>query len=470
MNRRGGAAGEAGEAVGEEADGVEGVGGGEAADGGETAGSETAGGGEARVPAAMRRVAVASLVGTMVEWYDYFVFGTASAVVFNRVFFPDLDPAVGTLASFATLGVGFVARPLGAVVIGHFGDRVGRKSMLVLTLMVMGLATLLIGVLPTYGTVGLWAPALLVLLRLVQGFGVGGEWGGAVLMVVEHAPARRRGFWGTFPQIGNAIGLVAATGIFAAFALLPEDQFLAWGWRVPFLLSGVMLAVGLWVRLAVEESPAFARLKERQAQARLPIVEVFKTQYRSVLMAVGLRACEGVFSYLILTFSLSYGTDDLGMSRTPILLATTVAAAVIGCAYPFFGSLSDRVGRRPVYLFGAAFTLVFAFPFTWLLGSGSMALLWVAIIVGYTLAIGSTYAVQPALFSELFSARVRYTGISVGQQLASVVTSGLAPTIASALTLWAGGSLWPVALYIVVSALITLATVRWIGETKTAGM
>ncbi|MBN9734133.1 MULTISPECIES: MFS transporter [unclassified Pseudonocardia] len=424
-----------------------------------------AGTGEKAAPSTIRRVAGASLVGTMVEWYDYFIFGTASAIVFNRIFFPDLDPAVGTLAAFATLGVGFLARPLGAVVIGHYGDRIGRKSMLVLTLLVMGVATFAIGLLPTYATIGIWAPVLLVFLRLVQGFGVGGEWGGAVLMVVEHSPPRQRGFWGTFPQIGNALGLISATGIFALFALLPEEQFLSWGWRIPFLFSAVMLAVGLYIRLAVAESPSFEKLKREQQQVALPIVEVFRTQWRSILTTIGLRSSEGVFSYIILTFALSYATGNLDLPRTPILLATTVAAAFIAVAYPLFGLLSDRVGRRPVYLFGALFTLVFAFPFTWLLESGSMALLWLAMIIGYVFAIGSTYAVQPALFSELFSTKVRYTGISVGQQLASVVTSGLAPTVAAALTLWAGGALWPVAVYVAASAVITIATVAYTRET-----
>src|SRR6266576_4232225 len=310
----------------------------------------------------IRIVAMASLIGTTIEWYDFFLYGTAAALVFNRLFFPTFDPLAGTLAAFGTYSVGFVARPIGGIVIGHYGDRIGRKSMLVLTLIIMGVATFGIGLLPTYAQIGPWAAVALVVLRLAQGFGVGGEWGGAVLMAVEHAPPGRRGFYGSWPQIGVPAGLLLSTAVFAQFARLPEAQFLSWGWRVPFLLSILLVAVGLVIRLRIVETPAFARVKEAGAEAKRRIVEVLLNHPKEVLLAMGARLAENGAFYIYTVFVLVYGTQKVGIARETVLTGILIAAACALVAIPLCGALSDRLGRRPVYLFGACVTALFAYP------------------------------------------------------------------------------------------------------------
>ena len=303
--------------------------------------------------ASIGRVAFASLIGTTIDWYDFYLYGTAAALIFNRLYFPTFDPLAGTLAAFGTYAVGFVARPIGGVIIGHYGDRVGRKSMLVVTLMVMGLATFGIGLLPTYAQVGAWAAAALVLLRLAQGFGVGGEWGGAVLMAMEHAPAGSRGFYGSWPQMGVPLGLLLSTSIFAVFARLPTEQFLSWGWRIPFLLSIVLVGVGLVIRMQILETPTFLRVKETRTESRRPIVEVLRTHPREVLLAMGARLAENGAFYIYTVFVLVYGTQKVGLDRQTVLTGILLAAGCLLLATPLCGRLSDRLGRRPVYLFGA---------------------------------------------------------------------------------------------------------------------
>ncbi|MBA2617845.1 MAG: MHS family MFS transporter, partial [Rubrobacter sp.] len=357
-------------------------------------------GGQEQVPEnSIRKVALASFIGTAIEWYDYFLYGTAAALVFPVLFFPESDPTVGTLLSLATFGVGFASRPLGGIVFGHFGDKIGRKAMLVLTLLIMGVATALIGLLPTYGQVGILAPILLVVLRILQGFGVGGEWGGAVLMAVEHSPEGRRGFYGSWPQMGVPAGLLLGTIALYVFTLLPEDQFLAWGWRIPFLISIVLIAVGLYIRLAIEESPAFRRVQQTNTSARMPIVDVLRTYPKQVLIAMGLRVAENGSFYVFSVFVLAYAVDALELSRSTILIATMVAAAVELFAIPFFGALSDRLGRRPVYLFGAVFSLVFAFPFFWLVNTASIVLITAAVVLSLAVGHAAMYGPQAAFFS-----------------------------------------------------------------------
>ena len=414
------------------------------------------------------KVALASAIGTTVEWYDFFIYGTAAALVFNRLFFPQVDPLMGTLAAFATFGVGFFARPVGGVVFGHFGDRVGRKSMLVASLMIMGIATFLIGLLPSYETIGIWAPILLVVLRLLQGFGVGGEWGGAVLMAVEHSPRARRGFFGSWPQIGVPAGLLMATGVFAIFSSMPDEAFLAWGWRVPFLLSVVLVGIGLFIRLRVLESPAFVKLRRREAPARMPIVEVLREQRRPVLVAMGLRVAENGAFYIYSVFVLTYITQELDLSREIALTGVLIASAVALFTIPAFAALSDRVGRRPVYLAGALLSLAFAFPFFWLLDTGSPVLVVVAIVVALAAGHAAMYGPQAAFFSELFSTRVRYSGASLGYQLASVFAGGLSPFIATALLAWQGGNPWAVAAYMAVMGLISVISALVATETYRA--
>jgi metabolite-proton symporter len=414
-------------------------------------------------PVSIRTVALASFAGTTIEWYDFFLYGTAAALVFNKVFFPTFAPLTGTLAAYGTYAVGFVARPLGGVIIGHFGDRIGRKSMLVLTLVLMGAATFLIGLLPTYDHIGLWAAVALVALRLVQGFGVGGEWGGAVLMAVEHAPPGSRGFYGSWPQIGVPAGLILATGAFSLASLLPEDQFLSWGWRLPFLLSVVLVGVGLFIRLKILETPAFARMKETGREARMPILVVLRQYPKQVLLAMGARVAENGSFYIYSVFSLTYATQYAGIDRNVVLNAILLAAACDAVAIPFYGALSDRIGRRPVYLFGATMTAVLAFPFFWMIGTGRTPMVVLAMLAVFLFSHAPMYAPQAAFLSELFGARVRYSGASLGSQLASVVAGAPAPLIATALMARHGYD--AVALYVVGMAVVTMLSVYAAAET-----
>jgi metabolite-proton symporter len=410
----------------------------------------------------IRSVAIASLIGTTIEWYDFYLYGTAAALVFNRLYFPTIDPRLGTLAAFATYSVGFIARPIGGIVIGHFGDRVGRKSMLVLTLMVMGIATFCIGLLPTYAQWGPWAAVALVVLRLAQGFGVGGEWGGAVLMAIEHAPPGSRGYYGSWPQMGVPAGLLLSTAAFAWFARLPEDQFLSWGWRVPFLISIVLVAFGLVIRLRIAETPAFERLKETRSEAPLPIVEVLRKYPREVLLAIGARLAENGGFYIYTVFVLVYATQKVGLDRQSVLTGVLLGAIGMLVALPVCGALSDRLGRRPVYLFGAWMTALFAYPLFWLLDTGSVPLVWSALTFVLVFAQSPMYGPQAAFLAELFDARVRYSGASLGSQLSSVIAGGLSPFIATALLPYGRGAL---ATYIIAMAAVTILAVSLATET-----
>jgi MFS transporter, MHS family, shikimate and dehydroshikimate transport protein len=413
----------------------------------------------------IRQVAVASLIGTALEWYDYFLYGTAAALIFGELFFPSADPLIGTLAALATFGVGFGARPIGGLVFGHFGDKIGRKTMLVITLMIMGTATFIIGLLPTYETIGIWAPILLVVLRLLQGFGVGGEWGGAVLMAVEHAPRGRRGYYGSWPQMGVPAGLVLSTVVFLAFESLPEEQFLAWGWRIPFLLSIVLVAVGLYIRLRLMESPAFREVEETHTEAQMPILEVFRAYPKNILLAMGARVGDNMLFYIFSVFVLTYVTEELGLPESLGLIGVTIAAAIEFFTIPAFGALSDRVGRRPVYIGGALFCALFAFPFFWLMNTESRVLIWLAIVLALAFGHAAMYAPQASFLSELFGTRVRYSGASIGYQLAPIVGGGIAPFIAVAL-LARTGSYWPIAIYMIGMALITVVSVYLATETS----
>jgi len=411
------------------------------------------------------KVALASFIGTAIEWYDFFLYGTAAALIFNKLFFPTLDPLAGTLAAFATFAAGFFARPVGAVVFGHFGDRIGRKTMLSLTLIIMGLSTFTIGLLPTYQSIGVWAPCLLVLFRLIQGFGLGGEWGGAVLMAVEHAPANRRGFYGSWPQTGGPAGLLLSTFAFRVVASLPEQEFLTWGWRIPFLASLVLVGVGTFIRLRIAESPAFAKVKQAGTEARLPIVELLRTHKKNILLAMGARFAENGFYYIFTVFVLAYATERLSIQRGSILTGVLIASGFHLIAIPAFGALSDRVGRRPVYMAGAAFSALFAFPFFWLVDTRVEMLVWLAIVLGVAIGHAAMYGPQASFFSEMFGTRVRYSGASLGYQLASVFAGGLSPLIATALLAAAGGRPWMVSVYMVGLAIVTLVSVSLAAET-----
>lgn len=397
----------------------------------------------------------ATAVGTLLEMYDFILYGTAAALVFNGLFFPQVSPIMGTLAALATFGVGFLARPLGGMVFGHYGDKLGRKRMLVITMLMMGVASTLIGLLPTYEMIGIWAAVLLVLLRLVQGFGVGGEQGGAFVLAAEYAFPGRRGFFGSWPASGIVGGLLIATLVFSIFSRLPEEQFLSWGWRVPFLLSIVLVGVGLYIRLTVEETPAFRRVERNQAQARVPILEAARGHWKQVLLIIGMKSAETAYFWGFATFALAYATEQLGLPRGLILNGVLLGAAAEVVTIPIFGALSDRVGRRPVWLMGSVFLALFVFPFFWLINTGSTALVWLALVLGLGVGHAALGGPQAAFFSELFGTRLRYSGVSLGVQLASMIAGGFTPFIAAALLAWSG-SYWPVAVYLGVLALIAV--------------
>ncbi|MGP3914001.1 MFS transporter [Nonomuraea sp. 10N515B] len=409
----------------------------------------------------IKKIVAASLIGTTIEWYDFFLYGSAAALVFNTLFFPGSDPLTGTLLSFLTYAVGFVARPLGGLVFGHFGDRVGRKTLLVVSLLMMGVATFLIGCLPTYETLGPSAALLLTALRLVQGFALGGEWGGAVLIVSEHGDNARRGFWASWPQAGAPGGNLLATGVLAALAAWqPDEAFLSWGWRVPFLLSGVLVLIGLWIRLSISESPVF---QQAPPEERAPIVGVLRYHWKDVLTAIGARLAENISFYLLTVFVITYAKSN-NIPNSTVLNAVLIASAIHFVTIPMWGALSDRVGRRPIYLAGAAGIGVWIFAFFPLIDTGNFFAITLAVTVGL-LFHGMMYGPQAAFFSELFGTRMRYTGVSIGAQLSAIVAGALAPIIAVTLLKTYSSSV-PISLYLGLAAVLTLVAVYAARETQ----
>jgi MFS transporter, MHS family, shikimate and dehydroshikimate transport protein len=392
------------------------------------------------------KLAIASTIGTIIEAYDFVLYGTVAALVFDKLFFPNVAPVVATLAAFATFGVGFLARPVGGAVFGHYGDKLGRKKMLVLALMIMGVATVAIGALPGYASIGIWAPILLVVLRLIQGAALGGEWGGAVLMVTEYAPKGRRGFYGSWPQIGFAGGLAISTSIiWIMSSSLSDAAFQSWGWRVPFFASALLVAVGLYIRMQIEETPAFSALQKRQEREKAPAVEVIKEHPKNVLRAIGMRCSENITFYMLITFSLVYGEDTLGISRNTLLAAIVISATISCFVIPFYGGLTDRIGRRKVFLWGAIGSIACALAYFPLLQTGSTVIIIFAFILVMNTAHDSQYATEASYFSELFPTRIRYSGISISAQLGGVFAGAFAPLIATALLDVSG--IWLVTIY-----------------------
>jgi MFS transporter, MHS family, shikimate and dehydroshikimate transport protein len=413
----------------------------------------------------MKRIVVSSIIGTAVEWYDFLIYGIASALVFNKLFFPLSDPALGTIAAFGTYGVGFFARPLGAAIFGHFGDRVGRKAMLAITIVIMGLGTFLIGLLPTYGQIGVAAPIALVVLRLLQGIGLGGEWGGAVLMVVENAPTKNRGLLGSMVQLGYPIGNLTATGVLAALSQLPEGEFLAWGWRIPFLISIFLVGVGLYIRMQLEETPAFRKVEADRATARMPVVEVVTQHPRAFFTAVGLKLSEISYVSIATVFAISYVTNQLGLPRSVILNAVLLSAVVGLFVIPLFGWLSDKLGRKTLFYASCAFAIAFAFPMFWLLDTKDATIITLAILAAITFGQLIGFGVGAPWYSELFSARLRYSGASLGFQIGAAISGGLTPFVAAAFVAWTGGPTWPISVYLIVLAMITLVATMAAPET-----
>ncbi len=410
------------------------------------------------------KIAFASAIGTTIEWYDFFLYGVVTPIVLNKLFFPNFDPVVGTLLAYTTFFVGFLSRPIGGIIFGHYGDRIGRKTVLVLTMLVMGIATFLIGLLPTYASVGVWAPIMLLVLRIFQGVGIGGEWGGAVLMAVEHSPAGRRGFYGSWPQVGVPAGLLLSSGIVYLLSFLPESDFFAWGWRISFLISAVLVAVGLYIRLKIMETPAFTRVQQAQKIVHVPFVELLRTHGKNTLLGLGARYIEGVTFNIFGVFIIAYLTGALQLPRQTALAAVMISSAIMTVTLPIYGNLSDRIGRRRLFAFAGLLIGVLSFPAFWLMETKSPLLVWIAVVVPFALVYPAVYGPQAALFSELFDTRVRYTGISFVYQFSGIFASGLTPIIATSLLPLGGNKPWLICLYVLAVSIVSAVSVFAMAE------
>jgi metabolite-proton symporter len=415
---------------------------------------------------------MASAVGCSIEWYDFFLYGVVSAIVFNKLFFPAHDPAISTMLTWTTYAVGFVARPVGAIIFGHYGDRIGRKTILILTLLIMGGATFIIGLLPTYQDIGIWAPIALLTLRVLQGIGIGGEWGGAVLLSIEHSPDQKRGFYGAWPQIGVPAGLCLSAGVVGAISFVVSDaQFAAWGWRIAFLLSAVLVVLGIWIRMKIFETPAFLKLKEAKKEVAVPFFELWRSHSKNVLLGMGARYIEGVCFNTYAVYALSYLTTTQNLPKSQILAAITVASLIMIFIIPYWGAMSDRIGRRLQFGCAALITGALAFPaFGIFSGSMSMPWIWAAIILPFAIVYPALYGPQAALFSELFDTRVRYSGVSFVYHFSGIFSSGLTPLIMAWLLIEGGGKPWLICVYIAAVSLISTISVALMKESSKRDM
>jgi MHS family shikimate/dehydroshikimate transporter-like MFS transporter len=415
--------------------------------------------------ASMRTVVAASAVGTTIEWYDFLIYGTAASIVLNKLFFPTVNPLTGTLLSIATIGVGFFARPIGAIILSHFGDRLGRKSMLILTLVSMGVATTIVGLLPTYASIGIAAPILLVLCRLVQGIAVGGEWGGAVLMATEHSPPLKRGFYGSMVQIGFPLGMALGTASFFALSYLSNEQFVAWGWRIPFIASAALVAIGVFIRLRIPETPDFKDVLREGKVARFPVLETILRHPKDLIIGLGARITEISWIYVITIFGLNYAVQTLGLSRNLVLGAIALGAAGELVTIPLCGHLSDLVGRRLIYLVGCVAAIQLSFPIFWGIESRDPTIVVLAFVIGMSVGHGIMYGVQASFLSEMFPSNLRYSGASLGYQIAAPIGGGLVPLAAAAMVGLNSGATWPVSLLMIVIAALTIVAVLFARET-----
>ncbi len=403
-----------------------------------------------------RLAGISSMVGTSIEWYDFFIYGAAAALIFNKLFFPNLDPMTGVLAAFATYAVGFIGRPLGGIIFGHYGDKIGRKAMLLTTLVLMGIPTILIGLLPTYESIGYWAAVILVILRLIQGMAMGGEWGGAVLMAVEHAPEGSKGFWGSLPQASAGAGLMMASLALGAVSLLPEESLFSWGWRIPFLASILLLGVGWYIRVKVPESPDFEKVKQQAKEVKVPALQVFKNHPRELITIIVARAAENAWFYIASTFALAYATTQLAIPRQSVLFAIVCGAGLVIVVTPICGYISDKVGQRNMFMFGLLLLALYCYPFFSMLNSQDPVLIWAALVIGIGVIFPIMYAPESMLFARQFPAEIRYSGISISVQLAGVLGGGFAPMIATKLLVIGGGSPHLISTYIIAMAVIAI--------------
>ncbi|QSG95429.1 MHS family MFS transporter [Enterobacter hormaechei] len=406
-----------------------------------------------------KKVLIASLTGSSIEWFDYFLYGTAAALVFNKIFFPMVDPVIGLILSYLSFSLTFFIRPIGGVLFAHIGDRIGRKKTLVLTLSLMGGATVMIGLLPTYDMIGMCAPALLILMRIIQGMGIGGEWGGALLLAYEYAPEKRKGFFGSIPQAGVTIGMLMATFIVSLMTLFSEEDFLSWGWRIPFLLSSVLVILGLWIRKDIDETPDFQKVKKSGQVAKAPLRDTIKHHWREVLIAAGLKVVETAPFYIFSTFVVSYATTTLTYQKSQALEAVTLGALVATIMIPLMGLLSDRVGRQRLYAVSVFVLGLFIVPWFMLLNTGTTWGIVLATVIAFGVLWAPVTAVLGTLCSEIFSANVRYTGITLGYQLGAALAGGTAPLIATGLLAKYDGDWVPVAWYLGVTVAISLIAI-----------
>jgi len=413
-------------------------------------------------PTKLRHVLISAGIGSALEWYDFFIYGMASALVFGPLFFPTYDPAVGTLASFATFAVGFLARPFGGLFFGHFGDRWGRKPMLVATLLLVGGSTFLIGLLPTYDQVGVWAPIMLLGLRLLQGFGAGAEYGGAVVMAVEFAPDGKRGLYGAFAPMGTQVGNALAAGAFLLVGAMAKDDMLAWGWRIPFLVSLLLLGLGVYIRAKVSETPVFQEASARRPPLKLPALEAVRRSPRNFFVVVGARLAENALGYLYPVFGVSYLINTLHVSRNVAVTGVIAGSVALVGGLAFFAWLSDRIGRRPVYMFGALFSAAFAFPFFLMAETRDPVLIVLAFVIEMGIGSAAMFGPQAVYFAELFGPRLRYSGFAFARELGSIIAGGPAPLIASSLVAWMAGAPWGVCVYVIAISLVTAFAV-WCG-------